>query len=160
METQILNEIENERNKDPITGEHGAHPVGVAAGATAGAVAGAVLGAVGGPVGVVAGTAAGAIAGGLAGKAAGEAVNPTIEDGYWRIAYLSREYYSSDLSYEFYQPAYRFGWEAYLLHADRKFEDVEPDLKRDWLNNEASGRLDWDRAKLATRDAWERLAKS
>src|SRR5688572_18850202 len=80
-------------NPDPITGEPGAHPVGVAGGGTGGALAGAAIGgAVGGPVGAAVGGAIGAVAGGLGGKAAAEAVNPTQEDAYWRSNYASRPY--------------------------------------------------------------------
>src|SRR4051794_32509382 len=51
-------------NQDPITGEPGAHPVGVGVGTAAGgAAAGALGGAAAGPVGAV----VGAVAGGLAG---------------------------------------------------------------------------------------------
>ncbi len=65
-------------NRDPITGEPGAHPVGTALGATAGAVAaGAAVGSVAGPVGTVVGAAVGAVAGGLAGKGVAEQVDPT-----------------------------------------------------------------------------------
>ena len=72
-------------NPDPITGEKGAHPVGVAAGGAGGAAAGAAIGAaVGGPVGAVVGGAVGAVAGGLAGKGAAEVVNPTVEEEYWK----------------------------------------------------------------------------
>ena len=52
---------------DPITGEPGAHPVGVGVGALSAGVAGAAIGAIGGPIGVLVGAAIGAIAGGLAG---------------------------------------------------------------------------------------------
>ena len=67
-------------NRDPITKEPGAHPVGVGAGAAgAGAVGTAVGAVVGGPLGAVVGAAVGAVAGGLGGKAAAEAINPTVE---------------------------------------------------------------------------------
>lgn len=52
---------------DPITGELGAHPVGVGVGALSAGAAGAAIGAFGGPIGVVVGAAIGAVAGGLAG---------------------------------------------------------------------------------------------
>ncbi len=52
---------------DPITGEAGAHPVGVGVGALSAGVAGAAIGAVAGPIGVLVGATIGAIAGGLAG---------------------------------------------------------------------------------------------
>jgi len=65
-------------NRDPITGEPGAHPVGTGTGAVAGgAVAGAITGTLAGPIGTGIGAAAGAVVGGLAGKAVGEQFNPT-----------------------------------------------------------------------------------
>lgn len=64
-------------NRDPITDEPGAHPVGTGLGAGGGAVAGAALGAVGGPLGVAAGAVVGAVLGGLAGHGAAEAISPT-----------------------------------------------------------------------------------
>ena len=57
-------------NRDPITGEPGAHPIGTGAGAAAGGATGATVGAIGGPVGAVIGGAVGAVVGGLAGKGA------------------------------------------------------------------------------------------
>lgn len=61
----------NDANRDPITNEPGAHPVGTGLGAAVGgAAAGAATGAFGGPVGAAIGGVVGAVAGGLAGKAA------------------------------------------------------------------------------------------
>ena len=55
---------------DPITGEPGAHPLGVGAGALAAGAAGAAIGAVLGPIGVLVGATVGAVVGGLAGHEA------------------------------------------------------------------------------------------
>jgi uncharacterized protein (TIGR02271 family) len=67
-------------NRDPLTGEVGAHPVGTGVGAVAGGVAaGAAAGSVAGPVGTAVGAAAGAVAGGLAGKEVAEELDPTDE---------------------------------------------------------------------------------
>lgn len=57
-------------NRDPITDEPGAHPVGTGVGATGGAIAGAAAGTIAGPVGTMVGGVIGAVVGGLAGKAA------------------------------------------------------------------------------------------
>jgi uncharacterized protein (TIGR02271 family) len=64
-------------NRDPITCEPGAHPVGTGVGSAAGGAAGAAIGAMAGPVGAGVGAVAGAVAGGLAGKGAAEGANPT-----------------------------------------------------------------------------------
>lgn len=69
---------ENPLNKDPITNESGAHPIGVGAGAGSGALAGAAIGSMAGPLGTIVGGMIGGIAGGLAGKEVAEAANPTV----------------------------------------------------------------------------------
>jgi demethoxyubiquinone hydroxylase (CLK1/Coq7/Cat5 family) len=83
-------------NRDPLSGEPGAHPVGTAVGAAVGggaagvalgggaaalAATGATIGAAAGPIGAVAGAVAGGIAGGLIGKKVAESVHPTIPEG-------------------------------------------------------------------------------
>jgi len=148
----------HDSNPDPITGEPGAHPIGVAGGATGGALAGAAVGAIGGPVGAVVGGAVGAVAGGLAGKAAGEAVNPTEEDAYWREHHTSRPYFKSGRTYDDYRPAYAYGWESAARpeYHGRKFEDVENDLGRGWDKAKGTTRSEWSEMKQATRDAFDR----
>jgi len=146
----------HDSNPDPITGEPGAHPIGVAGGASGGALAGAAIGAVGGPVGAAVGGAIGAVAGGLAGKAAGEAVNPTEEDAYWREHHTSRPYFKTGRTYDDYRPAYAYGWESASRYHGRKFEDVESDLSRGWDKARGATRAEWNDMKAATRDAFER----
>src|SRR5271170_477370 len=105
-------------NRDPITDEPGAHPVGTGVGAAAaGAAAGAAGGLIAGPAGAAVGAVIGAVAGGLAGKGVAESIDPTVEDGYWRDNYAHRPYYNQATSYDEYQPAYRYGWESRSKHA-------------------------------------------
>jgi hypothetical protein len=145
-------------NRDPITGEPGAHPVGTGLGAAAGGMAaGAAAGTVAGPLGTLAGAAAGAVLGGLAGKAAGEAIDPTVEDAYWRGAYANEPYYQKGHSFDDYAPAYRTGYQGRARFANRKFEDVEGDLQADYLQSKGSSKLSWDQAKPASRAAWNRI---
>lgn len=149
-------------NRDPLTGEPGAHPVGTGLGAAGGAAAGAAVGgALGGPIGAVVGGAIGALGGGAGGHAAAEAVNPTIEDEYWRSNWSNRPYADRSRSYEHYQPAYRLGWESRERYRDRRWEDVEHDLAGEWNQQRARDRetLKWDEARLAARDAWQRLER-
>ena len=145
-------------NPDPITGAPGSHPVGTGLGAAAGGMAaGAAAGAVAGPVGAVAGAAVGAVVGGLAGKAAGEAVDPTVEDAFWNAHYQQEPYYERGLTYADYAPAYRTGYEARSRFAGRSFSEVENDLRADYERSGRSSRLGWDKARHATRAAWDRL---
>lgn len=150
-------DVEGTPNRDPISGEPGAHPVGVGVGAAGAGAAGAAIGSVAGPAGTVIGAIVGAVAGGLAGKGVAEAVDPTAEDAYWRDNYKTRPYAQPDSAYDEYAPAYRYGWESRSQYADRTFDEVEPDLARNWSSDPSRSRLSWDRARPATRDAWERI---
>jgi phage tail tape-measure protein len=147
----------HDANRDPITKEPGSHPVGTAGGSAAGAAAGAAIGSVAGPVGTLAGGVIGAVAGGAAGHAAGEKVNPTVEETYWRENYTSRPYVTGNYSYDDYAPAYRAGWESRAQNAERRFDEVESDLGRNWDTMKGKSRLKWEEAKQAARDAWDRI---
>ena len=145
-------------NRDPLTGTPGAHPVGTGVGAVAGGIAtGAAVGTVAGPVGTAIGAAVGAVVGGLAGKGVAESIDPTREDAYWRDNHAKRPY-ASGLSYDELGPAYAYGASSYSAHAGRKFDEVESDLARDWNGARGKSSLTWERAKHATRDAWNRLS--
>ncbi len=97
----------------------------------------------------------GAVAGGLAGKGAAEAVNPTAEDAYWRDNYKKRPYASKD-AYDRWRPAYEHGWQSYGKNRGKKFEDVEPELRRDWDKKPYAKDLSWEQARLASNDAYQR----
>lgn len=157
---QLDRDGDRDANRDPISQEPGSHPVGTGLGAAGGAAAGAVIGgAVGGPVGAAIGGTIGAIGGGAGGHAAGEAVNPTAEDAYWRENWHSRPYVERARGYDYYQPAYRFGWEARDRYRDRDWNEVEQSLATDWDRHREQSRADlrWDEARLAARDAWRRI---
>ncbi|MDQ6801621.1 MAG: hypothetical protein M3041_12360 [Acidobacteriota bacterium] len=146
------NERKRDDNPDPITGEPGAHPVGVAGGGTGGALAGAAIGgAVAGPVGAVVGGVVGAVAGGAAGKGAAEAVNPTVEEAHWRK--------QSGKEFDQYAPAYRYGWEAAARndYQGRRFDDVERDLEKNWSKARGNMKSEWKDVRDRTRDAFERV---
>jgi hypothetical protein len=145
-------------NRDPITDAPAAHPVGIGVGALlGGAAAGAATGTVAGPVGTVIGAAVGAIVGGLAGKGVAESIDPTREDAYWRENYQSRPYVSGE-GYDDFGPAYAYGVSSYGMYPGRKFDEVEADLSRDWNSSRGKSSLSWERAKNATRDAWDRIS--
>ena len=151
-------------NADPISGEPGSHPVGTGLGAASAGVAGLAIGAViggpiGAPIGAAVGGLAGAIGGGLAGKGIAEAVNPTTEDAYWSEEYRNAPYYEDVYKYDDYAPAYRVGYEGYGQYGatGRDYSEVEPDLQQHYLRSRGDSKLDWDKARLAVRSAWERV---
>ena len=149
-----------EPNRDPITGTVGAHPVGTGLGAAlGGAVAGAVTGSAAGPVGTLVGTALGAIVGGLAGKSVAEAIDPSIEVDYWRDNFKDRPYATQAPDFNVFEPAFRYGATAHARYPGRRFDDVEAELAHGWANARGASNLEWLTARLAVRDAWQRLAQ-
>ncbi|HMB55344.1 MAG TPA: glycine zipper family protein [Thermoanaerobaculia bacterium] len=150
---------EGDANRDPITGEPGSHPVGTGVGAAGGGVAGATVGAaVGGPVGAAVGGAVGAIAGGLAGHAVAEQIDPTVEEAYWKETYRSRPYVDSEETWDDYSGAYRTGWKARAERDDVDgWDSVENEIEEEWNEFKGESRLQWDKAKIAARDAWNRV---
>lgn len=148
-------------NRDPITKEPGSHPLGTGVGSAGGAAVGAAVGAPFGPIGFLVGGAIGAVAGGAAGHAAGEAIDPTVEDAYWSENYRNRPYVTSGSGYEEYRPAYRYGWESRTRHRGRTWDhNLERDLEKDWSKNRGNSRLEWNEARHATRDAWDRADRT
>jgi hypothetical protein len=63
-----------------------------------------------------------------------------------------------DSKFDNYGPAYRHGAESYGRPKGRSFDDVEPELKRDWERVRGNSILSWENAKDATRDAWHRMS--
>lgn len=126
---------------------------GVAGGATAGALAGGVTG----PVGAAIGAAVGAVAGAVMGR---KAADPAIEDSYWRENHSNRPYARKDVGFDHYQPAYRAGVESFNQNPTRSFDDVEPELGRDWNRARGKSSLEWEHARPAARDAWNRLSNA
>ncbi|MEO7794304.1 MAG: hypothetical protein ABIV06_05970 [Thermoanaerobaculia bacterium] len=157
---KTLNEVEIDSNADPLSGEHGSHPVGTGVGAASGAAAGAAVGAVvGGPLGAIVGGAIGAVTGGAAGHAVGEAVNPTVESVYWEGQYRSQPYFEAGRPYGDYEPAYRYGWEARGARPGARWEEAQNDLAAGWEKAKGKSTLAWDQASAATRDAWHRIER-
>ncbi len=144
-------------NRDPLSGEPGAHPLGTGTGATSGGVAGATVGlVVGGPVGGVIGAAVGAIAGGLAGKGVAEAAFPTQEEEYWRETYTTEPYYVAGNTYEYYAPGFRAGWEGRVRNDGRSFDEAEASLKASYELTRSELSPEWETVRPAARAAWER----
>lgn len=159
MATRKFEPANRDDNPDPVTGAPGSHPVEAGAGAAAaGLAAGALGGAVGGPIGAGIGAVVGGLLGGLAGKEVGEQIDPTSEDAYWRENYRDQTYVQSGDDYEAYRPAYQYGWESRGRYAGRQFDEVEPELANGW--SQTNSKLPWDKAKPATRDAWDRIERA
>src|SRR5262245_31167507 len=146
------------RNPDPLTDAAGAHPIETGVGATlGGAAAGLAVGAAGGPVGaVIGGIVGGAVAGGLVGKGVGELIDPTTEDAWLREYFGTRTERREGVTHEHYRRAYRYGLSSAERHHDRRFDDVEPDLRTGWDTARGTSTMSWDDARPAVRHAFIR----
>lgn len=136
-------------------------PVAIAggiAGIAAGAATGALTGSIAGPLGIIAGAAIGGAIGGSAGEAAAQEINPTAEEKYWEENYKSRHYASDNRDFETYRPAYRYGIDNYNRFEGKDFAHVEAELNRDWPQARGTSSLEWNEARPATEDAYNRLS--
>ena len=149
-------------NLDPITGEPGAHPIGVGLGATAGGVVtGAAAGTLAaGPIGTAVGAAIGAVVGGLGGKAVAEHFDPTGDADHWRANHAKQPYYVEGHEYDAYEPAYRVGGQPRERYANKTFDEVEPALAQEYSSLQGEAHVKWDQAKHAARAAWDRVTHS
>jgi uncharacterized protein (TIGR02271 family) len=157
MKTSDQND--KDKNRDPLSGAPGAHPVGTGLGAAAGgAAAGAAAGSVAGPAGTIAGIVVGGIGGGLAGKAIAEKIDPTREDEYWRENH-SRQPFGSR-PYDQYRSAYRAGYNSFSTCGGGRFEDNEAEIRRRYEAEPENSRLRWDEARPAAQAAWQRVSRT
>ena len=154
--------VDSTANRDPLTGAPGAHPVGTGIGAVAGGMAaGAAAGTVAGPVGTAVGAAVGAVVGGLAGKGIAESIDPTVEDAYWRDNYAAGPMSTGGASYDDFGPAYALRREhATSPMPAARMGHGRARASRDWERDARQVEPEWDRAKHAMRDAWNRVSDS
>jgi hypothetical protein len=83
------------------------------------------------------------------------------EDDYWRANYRTRPYASvAEYEYDYFRPAYQYGYDGASRNQGRSWSDVEPELARGWDGYEHRGDSTWEQMKDAVRDAWDRLTGS
>jgi len=149
-------------NRDPISGAHGSHPIGVGVGGVAGgAAAGALAGTVFGPIGTLIGAAAGVVVGAAAGKGVAERIDPTGETEYWREEHKNRPYVDKDRDFDRdYASAYGLGLQGREQYAGRTWDDSQVDLQKDWDSSRGTSTLDWKQAHDAVKDSWDRADRT
>jgi hypothetical protein len=167
----VTEDVVKKPNRDLISGEPGAHPVGVGVGAAvgttagaaagagatvaAGAAAGSVVGPVGTALGAVVGGVAAGIGGGLVGKAIAEQIDPTAEEVFWEENFHTQSY-AENATFDEFRTAFRYGVDSYLRYPGSSFDSVEPELARGWHDARGSTKLEWPVARLAAKAAYER----
>lgn len=87
-------------------------------------------------------------------------VMDTFADNWWRDNYSTLDGLQADRGYDYYQPAFRYGWESAGQHRGRQFADVENNLSTGWSSSARTGgsRQDarWDDVRHAVRHAFDR----
>jgi uncharacterized protein YcfJ len=136
------------------------HSIGEGTGAVAGGITGAAVGSAVGPVGTVVGAIVGGAVGAKAGDSVAEAINPTDYDRHFESSYREAPYYSANREWSDYQPAYRYGYDTYGQYRGQRFEDVEPQLERDWETSKANSRLAWNEARGAVKEGWHHIERA
>jgi hypothetical protein len=84
-------------------------------------------------------------------------ISGDFDDDYFRRSYTSRPYYETGKTYDEYEPAYKYGHSLRSRYSGRNFNDIETDVSSDWEAHRGRSSLTWERAKLAVKDAFERM---
>jgi hypothetical protein len=79
------------------------------------------------------------------------------EEAHWRDTWHTRPYASTDRDFDYYRPAYRYGFESANQYRGREWNEVESDLRTGWDRYEHRGHSTWENVKDAVRDAWHRV---
>ncbi|GEM_PF-4063332 len=82
--------------------------------------------------------------------------DPAAQDAYWRENYSTRPYVMGDRGYDYYRPAYQYGWQSAAQRRGQPWTAAESDLRAGWDRARGSGTSTWDDVKHAVRDAWDR----
>jgi hypothetical protein len=78
---------------------------------------------------------------------------------YWQENWHTRPYVSADLGFDYYKPAYRYGYDAHRIHRDKKYEDVRTELRAGWDTYQYRGKTAWESIEQAVQDGWRRAAE-
>jgi hypothetical protein len=79
------------------------------------------------------------------------------EDSYWQRAFRAEGYYSPQLDYEDYAPAYCVGSIGCIQYGG-SFDEAEKSLWANWERIKGDSRLPLEHARLAMQAAWNRTA--
>jgi len=86
-----------------------------------------------------------------------DAIDTNAEEAYWRESYATRPYVPEGTPFGEYRTAFRYGADAHTRYPGRSFDEAEAELGSEWHRFQGTSSLTWDQAKLAARDAWQRV---
>lgn len=81
------------------------------------------------------------------------------EEPTWEQSFRGRDDVGEGEGFDQHRPAYRYGSECRLRHAGRSWDEVEPDLSREWESRPDRGNMTWERAKASVRDGWHSIER-
>ena len=87
----------------------------------------------------------------------GNAFDWPTEERFWQGQFPDLSYINADRTYDFYQPAFRFGSEM-ASSSSRGWDEMEPELRAGW-DRYPHRRPDsgtWAEMRAAVHDAWHR----
>jgi hypothetical protein len=82
----------------------------------------------------------------------------SAEEKYWRDNFASRPYARADRNFDFFSPAYRYGFERARQYRGKQWNDVESELRAGW-DRGPENKTKWEEVKDAVRDAWNRVTR-
>ena len=83
-------------------------------------------------------------------------LTPEAEAAYWRERH-GKQPYAKAGSYEQFEHAYKTGYNSYLKHSGKKFEDIESEVAKDYEQAKPGSALPWDTVRPAASSVWDRL---
>jgi hypothetical protein len=86
-----------------------------------------------------------------------EPLEALAHEEYWRESYAAEPYAKPDVGYDYYATGYKTGWEGRARHADKRFEDVEDELRRAYEDSRTGDQPGWEEGRLAALAAWKRI---
>jgi hypothetical protein len=83
----------------------------------------------------------------------------STEESYWRTNYTSRPYVGANADWDYWAPAYRYGYDSAQRFQGHRWDEVESDLRSGWDRYEYRGtaRTTWEQIKDAVRDGWDHI---
>ena len=79
------------------------------------------------------------------------------ENTFWQNKFQHEGYFQNGMTWDDYEPAYRYGFESHNKWHGRKWDDVEHDMGSEWDKMKAKSRLKWEHAKFAVKAVWDRM---
>lgn len=146
--TGVEEALPKQSNRGPAGDEDPVKVTEGLGGVTGGAL-GVGLGAVLGPAGMIVGGLAGAVGGWWAGRGVSQAADDFGEETDEQYRRLHEQRYADRCSYDEARGFYHFGQVARRNpdYQGRRFEDVEPELRRGWREEGAGNFRTWDEVR-------------